>query len=320
MKSQIPKHKSQTNPNVQIPMTKRRVARYRWLSVRRQLRRDCLPGLGIESWSLFVICYLGFGVSALLAAHRVSAQEAEDDTVSPTEKIALFNGRDLSGWYTYLKETDRDDPDGVFSVVDGMVHISGQGAGYLATKQAYRDYHLSVEYKWGENTDGSGNVRNSGVLVHKINSDRVWPTAIEVQLAQGCEGDFIVIPGRDADDKPAPATITSETRVAEDGRTRWHKGGDKTVYSGRQFWWSKHEAGFEEKLDTRGRDDVGSPVGEWTRVECICRAGRITVKINGHTVNECFDAFPSSGRILLQNEGNEVFFRNVELRPLVGEK
>ena len=42
----------------------------------------------------------------------------------------------------------------------------------------------------------------------------------------------------------------------------------------------------------------------------------ITIKINGMTVNECFDARPAAGKILLQTEGHEVYFRNFELRPL----
>jgi hypothetical protein len=238
------------------------------------------------------------------------------EPVAPEKPIKLFNGNDLSGWYTFLKESGHDDPKQVFSVEDGTIHISGEGAGYLATEKAYKNYHLSVEYKWGERTDGSKYVRNSGVLLHKTNVDRVWPTSIEVQLAQGCEGDFIVIRGEGADGKPAPATITCETRIAEDKKTRWHKGGEQTVYSGKQFWWSKHEPFFKELRDTRGKDDVASPLGEWTKVECICRGDRITIKINGETVNECFDAVPNSGRILLQNESNEIYFRNVELRPL----
>ncbi|MEQ8790147.1 MAG: DUF1080 domain-containing protein [Pirellulaceae bacterium] len=236
--------------------------------------------------------------------------------VSPDTPTPLFNGRDLSGWYTYQKETGYDDPHGVYSVADGVIHISGEGAGYLATEQAYRDYHLSLEYKWGEKTDGSKYVRNSGVLLHKTNVDRVWPTSIEVQLAQGCEGDFIVIRGQQADGKPGDATITCETRLAEDKKTRWRKGGEKTVYSGRQFWWSKHQPFFKELRDTRGKDDVASPLGEWTKVECLCRGDRITIKINGVTVNECFATRPAAGRILLQNESNEVYFRNVELSPL----
>ena len=61
---------------------------------------------------------------------------------------------------------------------------------------------------------------------------------------------------------------------------------------------------------------MASPLGEWTNVECICDGDRITVKINGQTVNECYNVFPASGKILLENEKNEIYFRNLEIRPL----
>ena len=37
-------------------------------------------------------------------------------------------------------------------------------------------------------------------------------------------------------------------------------------------------------IDTRGKNDVASPLGEWTRVECVCQGGTITIKINGETM------------------------------------
>jgi hypothetical protein len=251
----------------------------------------------------------------------VAADGPPQKPLSPGSRvIRLFNGKDLTGWYTWLKASGREDPRKVFTVQDGVIHVSGEGAGYLATEKAYHDYHLIVEYKWGRRTDGSGAVRNAGVLLHAIGPDGgaggVWMTSIECQLAQGCEGDLIVIRGKDQDGKTIPATITSETVIASDGKTRWSKGGKKTVYSGKQFWWSKHQPGFQERLDTRGKDDVASPLGEWTRVDCICSGDRITIKINGVTVNECFDARPSAGKILLQNEGNEIYYRRLELHPL----
>ncbi len=140
--------------------------------------------------------------------------------------------------------------------------------------------------------------------------------SIEVQLAQGCEGDLIVIRGKDGKGDLIPVDITSDTLKAADGRTRWNKDGKKTPYSGKQFWWSKHQVGFKELLDTRGKDDFASPLCEWTKVECICDGNRITVKINGQTVNECYSVFPAGGRILLENEKNEIYFRNFEIRPL----
>src|SRR5262245_12626506 len=60
------------------------------------------------------------------------------DAVHPREVIRLFNGRDLAGLSTWLKDTKRDDPRRVFRVTDGLLHITGDGYGYLATDKAYR--------------------------------------------------------------------------------------------------------------------------------------------------------------------------------------
>ena len=38
-----------------------------------------------------------------------------------------FDGKSLNGFYTFLKDRGRDrDPDQVFTVSDGMIHISGR--------------------------------------------------------------------------------------------------------------------------------------------------------------------------------------------------
>jgi 3-keto-disaccharide hydrolase len=236
-----------------------------------------------------------------------------------TGVIELFNGRDLSGLYPWLQDTHYEDARGVFSVRDGCIRITGEIPGYLGTRKAYRDYHLIAEYKWGERTYGSKTARNSGILLHAVGPDgnhSPWTASIECQIAQGCVGDFIVIRGHDEQGETIPVSITTDTVVASDGKTRWKRGGKPTVYSGAQFWWSLHEPGFEERIDTRGKDDVDSPLGEWTRVECICRGKRITVVVNGTTVNECYDVFPAAGRILLESEGFEILFRKFELHPL----
>lgn len=237
------------------------------------------------------------------------------------KSIPLFNGKNLNGWETWLRDSGRKDPKGVFSVENGLLRISGEGKGYIATDKSYSNYHLSLEYKWGKKTDGSGYVRNSGALLHAIGphggARGVWMTSIEVQLAQGCEGDFILIRGKDAKGKPVPAAITADITRGPDKRLRWDpKNGKRTRYSGRQFWWKDHQVGFKEKLDTRGKADVASPLGEWTKIECICKGNRITVKVNGTTVNQCYAVKPAEGKILLQNEGNEIYFRNVSLTPI----
>ena len=264
---------------------------------------------------MFTKCFLLLATSMALPFNGSAA-----DTKTPTKVIRPFDQKDLKGFSTWLKKTQGADPNHVFTLNDGVLRCGDEDMGYLATRDAYKDYHFKIEYRWGRRNPTDKNVRNSGVLLHGTGPDGsqngVWKTSIECQLAQGCEGDLILIKGKKVDGESYPSSISSNTVVGEDGKTRWQSDGKKTMYSGKQFWWSKHQAFFKELIDTRGTNDVASPLGEWTKVECVCKGSKITIKINGVTVNECFDANPAEGQILLQSEGHEVFFRNMEIRPL----
>jgi len=69
----------------------------------------------------------------------------------------------------------------------------------------------------------------------------------------------------------------------------------------------------------RGRADAENKAGEWNTVECICAGGTITIRVNGKTVNRVRDVQPREGRILLQCEGSEVFYRRVALKPVTDD-
>ncbi len=259
------------------------------------------------------------GVCLAVAAAALAA-DPKPAPVTPQETVRLFNGKDLTGLTTWLRDTKHADPRKVFTAGDGQIHISGDGYGYLATDREYKDYHLTVEYKWGRRTDGTKTVRNSGILLHATGPDGsaggTWMSSVECQLAQGCVGDLIVIRGQDADGKVIPVTLTAETALGPDKRPRWKKGGEPRTFTRGQLWWSRHDPDFRELLDTRGKDDVESPLGEWTKVECFSQGRGIRVLVNGTPVNECQDVFPAAGKILLQCEGFELFVRTFELRPL----
>jgi hypothetical protein len=256
-----------------------------------------------------------------LTAGGLRADEPADEPVRPGGVVRLFNGKDLAGLTTWLKDTKRDDPRRVFRVTDGLLHITGDGFGYVATERAYRDYRLVVEYRWGERTDGGKSVRNSGILLHAVGPDGgaggAWMASVECQLAQGCVGDLIPIPGKGADARALPVRFTSDVVDGPDHRPRWAKqGGAPRTFTNRQLWWSRHDPEFKERLDTRGRDDVESPTGEWTRVECLCDGDRVTVLVNGTAVNACSAVAPAAGKVLIQSEGFELFVRTFELHPL----
>src|SRR6187455_2858071 len=130
--------------------------------------------------------------------------------LSPLAAADLFNGKDLGGWSTFLVDTRATDPRRVFSVTNGMIRISGDGLGYLATIRSFTNYHLTVEYRWGELNskwgDRIGKARDSGIFLHASgpdgNSDDgggAFMAAIECNLFQGATGDFLLIRGTDAD-------------------------------------------------------------------------------------------------------------------------
>jgi hypothetical protein len=263
----------------------------------------------------------GLSVIALTLGLAALHSWAQEEPIQPqAEVIHLFNGKDWTGLTTWLKKSGHADPKKVFTIHDGMIHASGEDDGYVATDQEYKDYHLVVEYKWGEKTYGSKTVRNSGVLLNAIGPDGgaggVWMSCIECQLAQGCNGDLIVIRGKDKNGAVSPVSLTAKVRLGPDRRPRWSKDGTPRVFTQGQLWWSRHDPDFKEEIDTRGRDDVESPLGEWTRVECICAGKRLTIRINGTTVNQCYDVYPAAGKLLLQSEGFEISFRKFDLYPL----
>lgn len=66
----------------------------------------------------------------------------------------------------------------------------------------------------------------------------------------------------------------------------------------------------------RGAKDVERPVGQWNVIECDCDGPSISYKLNGIAMNAGTKANLTKGKILLQSEGAEVYFRKVDLRPL----
>src|SRR5579859_8233827 len=145
-------------------------------------------------WVALIFVVVGF-------LSQISAADTDTTPVVPKRELKLFNGKDLTGLTTWVKGSGRDDPKRVFSVCDGMLHVSGEGNGYVATDRAYQDYRVRVEYRWGKGTDGREFVRNSGILLNATGPDGgangVWMSSVECQLAQGCVGDLIVIRGKD---------------------------------------------------------------------------------------------------------------------------
>jgi hypothetical protein len=229
----------------------------------------------------------------------------------------LFNGRNLDGWTARYASRTPDNapaPASYFRVVEGAIHAyPTQAAGsdqpnvVLTTNTEHRDYRLSLEYKWGEKkfAPRSNLVRDAGLLYH-VHRDRPadWPAAIESQIQEGDTGDLWAISAR------ASSFIDPQTRRY----TLPEKGGVGIVVG--------NEGKFERVRHGRVNEYPG-----WNKLEIIVRGDRATHIVNG-VVNmrvsdmKSWDAASNSwvkldhGRIALQAESAEIFYRNISIRPL----
>lgn len=203
------------------------------------------------------------------------------------DTIALFNGKDLTGWHMDVPDLD-ENPSGTkpFIVRDGMLVSLGEPRGHLISDKIYKNYKLEVEYRF------TGAPGNCGVLVHASTPRALYdmfPKSIEVQMEHGNAGDFwcieenIEVPNMEARRGP---------------KENWGINADK----GRRI----------ENLT----ENSEKPLGEWNTMVIECRADSVKVWVNGDVVNEGFNSTAKEGHIALQAEGAEVEFKKVDLTQL----
>lgn len=211
-----------------------------------------------------------FASVALAAALFSLAGEAQAQ-----KTIQLFNGKDLSNW-DFKVDKDAVPAEQVYSVKEGVIHITGQPFGYMYTKEKYRNYKLHLEYRWPNGKEKA----NSGVFLQIAELKNPFPNGIECNLMGGGVGDLVLLGGSDLvqfQDKPGVARPAFPVVP-------------------------KHKADSEK------------PGSEWNSVNIFVKEGAITVYINGVLQNMGNNPV-KEGHIGLQSEGKEVQFRNVTLTP-----
>lgn len=267
---------------------------------------------------------LGGFISGCALPRNQALHVANDGGSTVETPLHLFNGRDLEGFYTYLQDRGRDnDPNGVFTVRDGVIRISGAEWGCITTREEYDNYLLVVEYRWGERTwpPREQKTRDSGILMHSVGRDGAyhgaWMYSIECNVIEGGTGDFIVV----GDGSPRFA-LTASVRKGDTARGYVYdpteKGNSATIHEGR-IDWRDRDPDWTDVKGFRGKSDVERPLGEWNRLECLAIADHIVIKLNGQHVNSCRDVQPCRGRIQIQSEGAELFVRRFDLIPMRGD-
>jgi hypothetical protein len=236
----------------------------------------------------------------------------------------LFNGRDLSGWQTWLGKPQPQsaapvgldlDPAGVFSVarVDGApaIRISGEIYGGLITRAEYGNYHLSFEFKWGEKRwpPRETAVRDSGCCYHSIGphdaSYGFWMKSFEFQIQEGDCGDFYSLAGVIVD-------VDAVAKNPGDPKSElfYTRGAPRAIGTTRRII----KAGDHEK-----------PRGAWNVLE-LYAVGQTSVHVvNGRTVMvltghrhrvDGREAPLTRGRVQFQSEAAEIFYRNIRIRQI----
>ncbi len=222
--------------------------------------------------------------------NKLSASEAAQGW------ILLFNGKTSEGWRGVNKT---DFPAG-WIVDDGTLKCVSSGRGeagaanggdILYASKQFSNFDLKIEWKISEGG-------NSGIfyLGAEKNGWPIWKTAPEFQVL-------------DNDRHP-------DALLGKDGNRK---------------------AGSLYDLIPANPQNA-KPVGEWNSVEIICYQGTVVHKQNGETIleyhlwtpewnelvrNSKFPAMnpdwvnvPKEGYIALQDHGNDVWFRNIKVRPL----
>ena len=244
--------------------------------------------------------------------------------------IQLFNGKDLSGWDTYLgpplddagkKLVDKpvglnNDPNHVFSIVnDGaekIIRISGQEWGGISTKKEYENFHLQLQFKWGTLTWGQrkGKKKDSGLLYHAVGEHGAdygaWMRSQEFQIQEGDCGDYWGVAGGMQDIR---AIKKSDSEYVYD------PGGQLYTFSASSKVGRRCIKGL----------DAEKPSGEWNTLDLYCHGDTSLHLVNGKVVMVLYHSKQmdngqvsklAKGKLQIQSEGAEIFYRDIKIKSL----
>jgi len=250
------------------------------------------------------------------------AQTAQVEAADPGW-VSIFNGKNLDGWYTYLQSSGKNnDPKGIIKVENGMIHVfdiptgdERQEFGYMATEKEYSNCRIRLQYKWGtkqfRGSSSSSTVlppaprvvgkRDAGLLYDIVGADKVWPRLVEAQIQEGDTGDFWLVEG-----------VSMTTTVESKENATYKEGGvPYTQTNGRVI----KSANYEQP--------------GWNTVEVILDGDSVTQIVNGKVNNRGWNLrqpdpqnpnvmIPlTGGKIALEAEGAEVYYRDIQVKLLV---
>lgn len=242
----------------------------------------------------------------------------------------LFNGKNLSGWDTYLgPATDtagknlnnaplglNNDPYKIFSVVkdngQNVIRISGEEWGGISSVKEYQNYHFQIMFKWGQLTwkQKRNKKKDSGLLYHAVGphgvASNAWMRSQEFQIEEGNCGDYWGVEGA-MEDIPAIKNA---------------KGDYVYTPSGNIITFSQDSEAGRHCLKT---SDAENPSGQWNTLDLYCYGDTSVHIMNGKVMMVLYHsrqkdngkAIPlTKGKLQIQSEGAEVFYKQIRIQNI----
>ncbi len=243
---------------------------------------------------------------------------------------SLFNGKDLTGWETYLgpglDSTGKmitnnpvglnNDPKHVFTIIkengEKIIRISGEGWGAISTIKEYENYHFQLKFKWGDLSWGQkkNKKKDSGLLYHCVGPHGAdygaWMRSQEFQIEEGNCGEYWGVAGG-MEDIPAIQNADSDYVYNPAGK----------VYT--------FSANSPNGRHCRKAIDAEKPSGEWNTLDLYCYGDTSVHVINGKVMMVLYNsgqlengkALPLvKGKLQIQSEGAEVFYKDIKIQPV----
>lgn len=295
--------------------------------------------IAVATWTTAAIAQDSKEQARAIAGDAVAASQRLElvDLPKPTGKaVALFDGRSLNGWTAWLGYADPSvtyqanpptKPVGIsrstagdFAVrsVDGApaLWVKGQTWGSLVHKADLRDYHLRLQFKWGPKTWAPREKlpRNNGLLYHTHGVPGevfgTWQPSAEFEIMTGSTGMIVAVGGKlrgHTDVAFDPSIIAPHLRFRLGGR-------EVDIVNGTPTW------------NVEAATDAERPVGQWNTLDLYVVGDRAVHVVNGVPVAEVRDLATigadgvrrplTHGRIQLQSEGAETWFRQITVEPI----
>ncbi len=287
----------------------------------------------------FVYCKMNVLVFLLFLTAIIFAQESKNKKFVMDKNWQPLLDQHLSNWEKFIgvphtsvsldgvDKSDNvhvgtplglnNDPKDVFSMLkeDGetILKVTGEIYGGLTTLQEFSNYHFRAQFKWGEKKwePRLDKKRDNGILYHCHGVHgafwNVWMSSLECQIQEGDTGDFVTLVNARAD---------VSSKKIKDNFYKVTGDNDEVITYG---------AGNGNPGYCHINSANEEPNGEWNLIEVICLDDKSIHVVNGKVLMIVTNAKKvvngeefklTKGKIQLQSEGAEAYYKNIEIKSI----